>query len=68
MYAEGEGVPRDYVLAYMWADLAASSATVAMIRDIAAKDRDTVAANMTPAQITKAQRLAREWKPTTPSP
>ena len=64
MYAEGEGVPQDYVLSYMWANLAASWATDAMIRDIAAKDRDTVAAKMTPAQIAEAQLLAREWKPT----
>ncbi len=28
------------------------------------KDRDTVAAKMTPAQIAEAQRLASEWKPT----
>jgi uncharacterized protein len=63
MYAEGEGVPQDYVLAYMWANLAASRATDAMIRDMAAKDRDTVAAKMTPAQIAEAQRMASEWKP-----
>jgi hypothetical protein len=35
-----------------------------MIRDMAATDRDTVAAKMTPAQIAEAQRMAREWKPT----
>ena len=63
MYAEGEGVSQDYILAYMWANLAASRATDALIRDIAAKDRDTVAAKMTPAQIAEAQRVAREWKP-----
>jgi TPR repeat protein len=63
MYAEGEGVPQDYVLAYMWADLAASRATDAMIRDIAAKDRDAVAAKMTPDQIPEAQRMASKWKP-----
>ena len=43
--------------------LAASSATDAMIRDMSAKDRDDVAAKMTPAQIAEALRLAREWKP-----
>jgi uncharacterized protein len=64
MYAEGEGVPQDYVLAYMWASLAASSATDAMIRDMSAKDRDAVAAKMTPAQIAEALRMARKWKPT----
>jgi hypothetical protein len=30
---------------------------------MSAKDRDTVAAKMTPAQIAEAQRLASEWKP-----
>ena len=34
-----------------------------MIRDMSAKDRDDVAAKMTPAQIAEALRLAREWKP-----
>jgi uncharacterized protein len=63
MYVEGQGSPQDYVIAYMWADLAASGATDAMIGDIAAKDRDTVAAKMTSAQIAEAQRMAREWKP-----
>ena len=31
--------------------------------DMAVKNRDIVAAKMTPAQIAEAQRLAREWKP-----
>ena len=31
------------------------------------KNRDLVAAKMTPAQIAEAQKRAREWKPT-PSP
>ena len=31
----------------------------------AVKGRDMVAALMTPAQIAEAQKLAREWKPTT---
>ena len=32
-------------------------------RDKAVKNRDRVAAKMTPAQIAEAQKLAREWKP-----
>ncbi len=32
-------------------------------RDIAVKNRDHVAKMMTPAQISEAQKLAREWKP-----
>ena len=32
-------------------------------RDSAVRNRDIVAAKMTPAQIAEAQKLAREWKP-----
>ncbi len=65
MYVRGEGVPQDYVLAHMWLNLAASrfSASEAEKRDHAVKNRDLVAAQMTPAQIAEAQRLARAWKP-----
>jgi TPR repeat protein len=58
MYAKGQGVPQDYVSALMWYSLAAAKG----LTD-AAKERDMVAAQMTPAQIAEAQRLAREWKP-----
>ena len=59
-YESGVGVARDPVLAYMWFHLAAAQGD-----PDAAKARDMVAAKMTPDQITEAQRLAREWKPTT---
>jgi TPR repeat protein len=59
MYADGKGVPQDYVLAHMWFNLAAASGN-----ENAVKGRDMVAAKMTPAQIAEAQKLAREWKPT----
>ena len=58
VYAKGQGVPQDYVSALMWYSLAAAKG----LTD-AAKERDVVAAQMTPAQIAEAQRLAREWKP-----
>ena len=58
MYDNGEGVPQDYVTAHMWFNLAAASGN----KD-AVKARDIVAAQMTPAQIAEAQKLAREWKP-----
>jgi len=32
-------------------------------RELAAESRNLVASRMTPAQVAKAQRLAREWKP-----
>jgi uncharacterized protein len=58
MYANGEGVPQDYAAAQMWFNLAAGSRN----RN-AMKARDIVAAQLTPAQIAEAQKLAREWKP-----
>jgi len=63
MYEKGRGVPQDYVQAHMWYNLAASRLPPGTKRDLAVKNRDIVAAKMTPAQISKAQRLAREWKP-----
>jgi TPR repeat protein len=61
IYWIGQGVPKDFVLAYMWFNLAAASGGRAA--DIAAEKRNIVAAQMTPAQIAEAQKLAREWKP-----
>ena len=59
MYANGDGVPKDYVLSHMWLNLAGAAG------DGKASDlRETVAILMTPAQITEAQRMAREWRPT----
>lgn len=59
MYFNGWGVPKDYVQAHMWANLAAASDKEE------AGLRDNIAAEMTSAQITEAQRLAREWQPKT---
>ncbi len=56
MYSRGRGVPQDYVLAHMWFNLAATQG-----HKNAATNRDRVAEHMTPADISKAQRLAREW-------
>ncbi len=63
MYGIGQGVPRDYVLAHMWFNLAVSKFPPGEARDRAVKNSDTAAERMTPAQIAKAQKLAREWKP-----
>ena len=49
----------------MWFNLAASRADADA--DEAAKSRDGVAANMTPAQIAEAQRMASEWVQSHPS-
>ena len=58
MYAEGRGVAQDYVQAHMWFYLAAAQGDAKAL-----KNRDSIAAKMTSAQIAEAQRLAREWKP-----
>jgi TPR repeat protein len=65
MYAGGQGMQPDYVQAYLWFTLAASSfpASQLEVRNKVAKNRDAVAAEMTPAEIAEAQKLAREWKP-----
>jgi TPR repeat protein len=63
MYHEGHGVPQDYISAHMWLNLAAASG-----EQRGAQRRDAVARSMTPAQIAEAQKLAREWKPTTQPP
>ncbi len=63
IYVSDLGVPQDYVQAYMWLDLAASIFSPGEDRDLAVKYRDIYAKMMSPAQISEAQKLAREWKP-----
>ena len=63
MYENGEGVPQDYVHAHMWYDLVASRFPPGEHRDRAVNNRDIIAKRMTPAQISKAQKMAREWRP-----
>ena len=61
-YISGQGVPKDFILAYMWLNLSAARGVqeAAISRDIISEEW------MTPAQIAEAQKLTREWKPTTP--
>jgi hypothetical protein len=58
MYHKGQGVHQDYIQAYMWYNLSA-----AQVGRLAAKNRDLVAAKMTPEQLAEGQRLSKEWKP-----
>ena len=58
MYANGEGIPQDYVMAHMYFNLAAASGYKKAL-----ENRDFIAEQMTPAQIEKAQELARNWNP-----
>ena len=59
MYANGHGVPQDYVLAHMWWSISGSKGN----KD-AVTNRNVVEKRMSPSQIEKAQELARNWKPT----
>jgi len=54
----GQGVPMDLVEAYMWYSLAAGNGNA-----YAPGYRDDLARQMSPAQVTEAQKRAREWKP-----
>jgi TPR repeat protein len=58
LYAKGEGVPQDSVLAYMWWTLADAHGD-----PDAVYDRDDIEGTMTLAQLADAQRLAAEWMP-----
>jgi TPR repeat protein len=58
IYAEGKGVPQDFVRAHMWFTLAAA-ATSGDSEDAATKNRDRVASKMTAEQIAIAQKMAR---------
>ena len=57
MYENGEGVPRDYVQAHKWYNLAASG-TTDEAKDYRL-DRDKLAKKMTASQVTEDQRRAR---------
>ena len=58
LYAQGQGVPQDYIQAHMWYNLAGAYGAKEW-----AERRDALAKQMTPDQIAEAQKLAREWKP-----
>ncbi len=63
MYDNGQGVPQDYAQAHMWYNLVASRLPPGKERDNAARNLENLAAKMSPAQISEAQKLAREWRP-----
>ena len=67
MYEGGRGVPKDLVQAHKWYNLAASRAASSKpdLRKKAVRSRDRVVSRLTPAQLARAQRLAREWRPGT---
>ena len=54
----GEGVSQDFVQAHKWYNLGGANG-----EELGVKHRDDLAKQMTSAQITEAQKLAREWEP-----
>ncbi len=56
MYLNGYGVPQDNVQAHMWFNLAAAQGN-----EVGRENSDFIAEKMTPADISKAQAMAREW-------
>jgi len=54
---------KEYVQAYKWFSLAAAQGFVGNYFANAARQKDVVAKQMTPQQITEAEELARNWKP-----
>jgi hypothetical protein len=59
LYYNGQGVPQDYLRAYMWFNLAVPRLT-GDVQKLAVDNRDEVAGRMTPAQIAEAQRLSQQ--------
>ena len=55
MYDNGQGVPQDYIRAHMWFNISVSTGY-----ENAIKGRDIVARKLTPADLSAAQKLARE--------
>ena len=62
MYYKGTGVPQDYVSANMQWNICGSSGNKDCAEAI-----NIVKKKMTPSQIEKAQKMARNWKPTVSS-
>jgi TPR repeat protein len=56
MYTYGEGVPKDYIVAYMWFNLAAAQGY-----ENAKVNNGFISKRMSKEQIAEAQKLSREW-------
>lgn len=55
MYANGQGVEKDFIKAYAWYSVAAVE------QDMAEENRDDIAEQMSGAQIERAKKLAQEF-------
>ena len=66
MYQSGAGVRKDFVRAHMWMNLAVSAMPDSELRDSAVEFRDSIAETLTVEDLSRAQALARDWKPKSP--
>ncbi len=57
MYRQGKGVPQNYVLAYMWLDLASQQGS-RQAREL----KKNVSSRMTAGQKDEAKKLLKNWK------
>ncbi len=62
LYVNGLGVPRDYVEAYRWLDVAAAAEDDAATHEADAL-RGLIELLMTPAQLWEARNLSEAWRP-----
>jgi TPR repeat protein len=71
MNEAGHGAPQDYQQAYFWVNLAAAHVSQIpgqLLQEKVVRDRDRVAAYLTPAQLAEAQAQARTWQPKPETP
>ena len=59
-HTNGYALPQDNLHAYMWLNIAASNADAEVSSDSASRMRDKISKEMTPAEIAKTEKLARE--------
>jgi S1-C subfamily serine protease len=62
-YATGQGVPQDFVLAYMWINLGIAELSPERDRASWVEARAILVRRMAPAQLARAQEMARSWRP-----
>jgi len=63
LYANGEGIEKDLIKSHLYANLAAAQLPLGKDYEIAIRNREFIASQMTPEEIAEAQRRAEEWQP-----
>jgi TPR repeat protein len=61
MYSNGLGVTQDYAEAYYWFAIAASAEIESAEQKQTIKLRDDAASHLTPAVLSREQKLVSEW-------